>query len=213
VKEATSGKIAPGARHPRAPGGQSARTQRTVLQEPSGGRFPASRPTFSTASKLPIIHFYEFNASYVIMRNKFGRVFAKYVGTHRKSPKICVWVPKSLVTNVRGPSKFGYLKTKPKLVLQGYASGGSKWIIDSGCTNHMTGERSMFSTYEENDDPTDLIFFGDNSQGRVLGVGNIAISSEHFISKVFLLKPWTTTYYPYHNFVTWATIVFLLMKV
>jgi hypothetical protein len=26
--------------------------------------------------------------------------------------------------------------------------------------------------------------------------------------KFFLLKPWTTTYYPYHNFVTWATIVF-----
>jgi hypothetical protein len=52
----------------------------------------------------------------------------------------------------------------------------------------MTGERSMFSTYEENDDPTDLISFGDNSQGRVLGFGNIAISSEHFISKVFLVE-------------------------
>jgi hypothetical protein len=52
----------------------------------------------------------------------------------------------------------------------------------------MTGERSMFSTFEENDDPTDLISFGDNSQGRVLGVGNIAISSEHFISKVFLVE-------------------------
>jgi hypothetical protein len=112
VKEATNGKIAPGAGHPRVPGGQSARTQRTVRQEPSGGRFPASRLTFSTASKLPIMHFHEFNASYVIMRNKFGRVFAKYVRTHRKSPKTCVWVPKSLVTNVRGPKQIWVPKNK-----------------------------------------------------------------------------------------------------
>jgi hypothetical protein len=112
VKEAASGKVAPGAGHPRAPGGQSARTQRTVRQEPSGGKFPASRPTSSNASKLPIMHFYEFNASYVIMRNKFGTVFAKYVGAHRKSPKTYVWVLKSLVTNVRGPKQIWVPKNK-----------------------------------------------------------------------------------------------------
>jgi hypothetical protein len=112
VREATSGKLASSTGHPRVPGGQSARTQRTVRQEPSGGRFSASRLTFSTASKLPIMHFHEFKASYVIIRNKFGRVFAKYVGTHRKSPKTCVWVPKSLVTNVRGPKQIWVPKNK-----------------------------------------------------------------------------------------------------
>jgi hypothetical protein len=34
-----------------------------------------------------------------------------------------------------------------------YASGGSSWIIDSGCTNHMIGEKKMFSSYEKNQDP------------------------------------------------------------
>jgi hypothetical protein len=34
-----------------------------------------------------------------------------------------------------------------------YASGGSSWIIDSGCTNHMTGEKKMFTSYVKNKDP------------------------------------------------------------
>jgi hypothetical protein len=32
-------------------------------------------------------------------------------------------------------------------------SQGSSWIIDSGCTNHMTGEQRMFSSYMKNEDP------------------------------------------------------------
>jgi transposase InsO family protein len=36
--------------------------------------------------------------------------------------------------------------------LQVYASGGSSWIIDSGCTNHMTGEKEMFTSYIKNKD-------------------------------------------------------------
>ncbi|KAL5648114.1 hypothetical protein ACJX0J_042469, partial [Zea mays] len=45
-----------------------------------------------------------------------------------------------------------------------YASGGSSWIIDSGCTNHMTGEKRMFSSYEKNQDPQRAITFGDGNQ-------------------------------------------------
>jgi hypothetical protein len=26
-----------------------------------------------------------------------------------------------------------------------YKAGGRHWVIDSGCTNHMTGERKIFS--------------------------------------------------------------------
>jgi hypothetical protein len=57
--------------------------------------------------------------------------------------------------------------------LQVYASGGSSWIIDSGCTNHMTGEKRMFSSYEKNDDPQRAITFGDGNQGLVKGLGKI----------------------------------------
>jgi hypothetical protein len=58
---------------------------------------------------------------------------------------------------------FGYLRTRPKTVLQVYASGGSSWIIDSGCTNHMIGEKKMFSSYEKNEDPQRAITFGDGN--------------------------------------------------
>ena len=48
---------------------------------------------------------HDFDASYVLMRNKHGNVFAKYVGPRNKCPKTSVWVPKALVTNVKGPKK------------------------------------------------------------------------------------------------------------
>jgi hypothetical protein len=55
--------------------------------------------------------------------------------------------------------------------LQVYASGGSSWIIDSGCINHMTGEKKMFTSYVKNKDSQDTIIFGDGNQGKVKGLG------------------------------------------
>jgi hypothetical protein len=60
----------------------------------------------------------------------------------------------------KDPRPFGYLRTRPKLVLLVYASGGSSWIIDSGCTNHMTGEKRMFSSYEKTMIPKELSHSG-----------------------------------------------------
>ena len=45
----------------------------------------------------------------------------------------------------------------------------------------------MFTSYEENGNSCDSITFGDNSQGKVLGFGKIAITTEHSISKVLLV--------------------------
>jgi hypothetical protein len=60
-------------------------------------------------------------------------------------------------------------------------------MLDSGCINHMTGEKKMFISFEKND-TSDSIIFGDNSQGKLLGHGKIAITTEHSISKVLLLE-------------------------
>jgi hypothetical protein len=34
---------------------------------------------------------------------------------------------------------------------------------DSGCTNHMTGEKKMFTSYVKNNDSQDTIIFGDGN--------------------------------------------------
>jgi hypothetical protein len=76
----------------------------------------------STRAKLPKrktpiasndsnISFKTFDASYVLT-NKSGKVVAKYVGGKHKGSKTCVWVPKVLVSNVRGPKTIWVPKVK-----------------------------------------------------------------------------------------------------
>jgi hypothetical protein len=48
-----------------------------------------------------------------------------------------------------------------------YKVGGRHWIIDSGYTNHMTGERKIFSHLDEDISDFDNITFGDDSKGGV----------------------------------------------
>jgi hypothetical protein len=63
------------------------------------------------ASNEHNISFKTFDASYVVT-NKSGKVAAKYVGGKHKSPKTCVWVPKVLVSNVKGPKTVWVPKNK-----------------------------------------------------------------------------------------------------
>jgi hypothetical protein len=59
------------------------------------------RKKIPTASNEHNISFKTFDASYVLT-NKSGKIVAKYVGGKHKNPKTCVWVPKVLVSNVKG---------------------------------------------------------------------------------------------------------------
>jgi hypothetical protein len=64
-----------------------------------------------TASNEPNISFRTFDASYVLT-NKSGKIVAKYVGGKHKGSKTCVWVPKVLVSNVKGPKTVWVHKNK-----------------------------------------------------------------------------------------------------
>jgi hypothetical protein len=63
------------------------------------------------ASNEHNISFKTFDASYVLT-NKSDKIVAKYVGGKHKSPKICVWVPKVLISNVKGPKTVCVPKNK-----------------------------------------------------------------------------------------------------
>jgi hypothetical protein len=56
--------------------------------------------------------YHVFDASYIFMRNQYDRVIILYVGPHHKRPKTCVWVPKVLVTNVKGLKQVWVPKNK-----------------------------------------------------------------------------------------------------
>jgi replication-associated recombination protein RarA len=66
--------------------------------------------------------------------------------------------------------------------------GAQAGLSTADAQNHMTGEKKMFTSYIKNKDSQDSIIFGDGNQGKVKGLGKIAISSEHSISNVFLVE-------------------------
>jgi hypothetical protein len=66
----------------------------------------------ANASYLSHMFYHEFDASYVLMRNKFGRFVALYVGPHHKRSKTCVWVSKWPVTNMKGPKQIWVPRNK-----------------------------------------------------------------------------------------------------
>jgi 3D (Asp-Asp-Asp) domain-containing protein len=64
-----------------------------------------------TTSNEHNILFNTFDTSYVLT-NKSGKLVAKYVGGKHKGSKTCVWVPKVLVSNVKGPKTVWVPKNK-----------------------------------------------------------------------------------------------------
>jgi hypothetical protein len=68
-------------------------------------------------------------------------------------------------------------------------TGGSHWVIDSGCTQHMTGNPRIFTSLDEDVAEQDKITFRDNSKGKVQGLGKVAISNDLSISNVLLVAP------------------------
>ena len=54
----------------------------------------------------------DFNPSYVLCRASDGHVYAKFVGSPYEYIEWSIWVPKTLVTNIKGPITQWVPKTK-----------------------------------------------------------------------------------------------------
>jgi tRNA(Leu) C34 or U34 (ribose-2'-O)-methylase TrmL len=57
--------------------------------------------SYTNASHVSHMSYLNFEASYVLMRNKFDKIIAVHVELHHKRSKTCVWVSMCLVTNLK----------------------------------------------------------------------------------------------------------------
>ena len=60
-------------------------------------------------------------------------------------------------------------------------------MFDSGCTNHMTRGRELLDQFIEDVNSTSSISFADNSQGKVLGYGKVAVTKDLSLENVMLV--------------------------
>ena len=52
---------------------------------------------------------------------------------------------------------------------------------------HMTGDPRLFTSLDEEVDGQEWITFGDNSKGKVQGLGKVAISNDHSNQMSYML--------------------------
>ncbi|XP_024019817.1 uncharacterized protein LOC112091153 [Morus notabilis] len=95
----------------------------------------------------------------------------KIDGDNRSTRK--VWVRKS---DLRFYVAYTFLK----------ASTTNSWYFDSGCSRHMTGERSLLKNFKSLTDGH--VTFGDGVKGRVLGRGTLDVDGLPKLKNVLLVK-------------------------
>ncbi|XP_061361118.1 uncharacterized protein LOC133305029 [Gastrolobium bilobum] len=64
--------------------------------------------------------------------------------------------------------------------------GNNLWYLDSGCSKHMTGDKSRFLSLMPFQGGN--VTFGDDKKGEIIGIGKVGKSPSHCIDNVFLVK-------------------------
>src|SRR3990170_2335928 len=63
-----------------------------------------------------------------------------------------------------------------------------EWVLDSGCTNHMTGDRNLLMDTALSPSHLKHITYADKGKSKVLGLGKVAISKDQHMDKVMLVE-------------------------
>src|SRR3954462_5025735 len=69
-----------------------------------------------------------------------------------------------------------------------HLQGNTEWVMDSGYTNHMTGDRSLLVESSLSPSSKKTITFTDKGKSKVLGLGRVATSRDQHIDKVMLVE-------------------------
>ena len=80
----------------------------------------------------------------------------------------------------------GFLHLTFDFALQVPVRGNNTWYLDSGCSKHMTGDKSRFLSLGSYYGGT--VTFGDNKKGEIIAIGKVGKSSSHAIDNVFLVE-------------------------
>ena len=65
---------------------------------------------------------------------------------------------------------------RDKMKLISHVSKNDTWIIDSGCSNHITGDKTKFEHFEDYDGGS--VRFGNNELCCIKGRGRISLTKE-----------------------------------
>jgi hypothetical protein len=68
--------------------------------------------SYANVSHVSHMLYHDFDASYVLMRNKLEKITVLHVGPHHRRSKTCMLMPKCLVINLRGPNQTWVPKNK-----------------------------------------------------------------------------------------------------
>ena len=60
------------------------------------------------------------------------------------------------------------------------------WYLDSGCSGHMTGCKSLLLHYKEKDGPA--VTFGDNSKGYTKGSGTLRNGNVNLTNVAYVVR-------------------------
>ena len=60
------------------------------------------------------------------------------------------------------------------------------WYLNSGCSRHMTGDKSLFKSLKE--EVGDYVTFGDGSHAQVLGKGTVEIPGLPLLKDILYIK-------------------------
>ena len=85
------------------------------------------------------------------------------------------------------PNKFGFQNQVSNVFMQEcLAAIHNRWYLDSGCSRHMTGDKSKFCLFTESDGGQ--VTFGGNSKGKIIGSRKVSKNLSSCIDDITLVE-------------------------
>ena len=72
--------------------------------------------------------------------------------------------------------------------LQDEPPKATEWVLDSGCTNHMTSDKNLLMDIPLAPSHLKHITYPVKGKSKVLGLGKVAITKDRHMDKVMLVK-------------------------